>query len=205
MQLYELFSIAPTSIYEEIFSALNNKQRRAMMGQYTPHKSSKFVSLKTRQAADPSLIFGKIVEKKENLPLEELMRAWFLKKQRSLLSDALDWAGIPHEDGVTNDELDAITKAPLSNLEELVTLLIGKEYPPAHVLMYLAAIGCDGALHVDALRQVVIEWGGEDMLPKPGEEADDEEDGEEESAPEAEEAAGDVAEEETGDGKVAAE
>jgi len=174
MQLYELFSIAPASIYEEIFTSMNNKQRRAMMGQYSGHKSGKFVSLKSRQKADPSVIFEKIIEREENLPLEELMRIWFLKKQRNMLGDALDWAGIPHEDGVTNDELDAITKAPLENLEELVKLLSEKEYPVEHILMYLAAIGCEGAFYVEPLRQVVIEWGGEEMLPQPVEEDEEE-------------------------------
>ncbi len=167
MEIYDLMGIIPKELAEEMISVLNHQQRRALAKRYVPTKRPKgYVSLKHRVKADPEKIFSAISQRRESLPGEEIIRAWMLAKKRDLLIAALDWAGIPHENGVTSQELDAITNAPPKELARLTKSLLDAGFSLEDVLIYLAVIRTNYYLEIKEFRNLVASWGGEELLPE---------------------------------------
>ncbi len=65
-----------------------------------------------------------------------LIRAWLLKKYQGLLADFLDALGIPHKEGVVEEDLPKTMDE--AKLRAAVDLVLGK-YPPEVVAVYLNA------------------------------------------------------------------
>ena len=167
MELYQIVDKVPGTIASEIFASLNHKQRRVYIGRYQPRKSTKFVSLKSKTELDIPVVLSAMAKAKENLPVEELLRSWFLSKKRDFLATALDFADIPNQDGVTDNELDAITKAPLKNLAALVNHLRDKGFSLEETVLYLITIGCENFAYIKEFRDILTTWNAQSLLPEP--------------------------------------
>ncbi len=166
MELFELAKLLPEPMCNEVFSCLNHQQRRALSGKYMPKKKSAFISLSSRVVADPVTIFAAMSERRENLPIEEILRNWLLNKKREMLKAALDFVKIPHSEGVTSNDLDAITMSPAVEFVKLVKNLKDAGFTFEEQIIYYCAIGGENYLRVKELREVVKSWGGEGNLPQ---------------------------------------
>lgn len=73
----------------------------------------------------------------DNLALALLLE-WLMRHHRQLLVDYLDFLGVTHRQGETDEDF-CVTQPP-EKLREGVTELL-KKYPPAHVATYLLIVG----------------------------------------------------------------
>lgn len=73
----------------------------------------------------------------DNLALALLLE-WLMRHHRQMLVDYLDFLGVKHTSGETDDDF-CVTNPPEKLREGVAELL--KKYPPAHVATYLLLVG----------------------------------------------------------------
>jgi|GEM_PF-656324 len=89
---------------------------------------------------------------------EELLKAWLYTK-RPMLTTALDFFGVEHEDGLTDKDLSAFEKAEVETLEKLIKELQAKECLIEDIAIYFQFMHIDNALKVAAIKKVFGDWG----------------------------------------------
>jgi hypothetical protein len=72
---------------------------------------------------------------------EELVRV-YLMTRRGLLGDALDAIGITHDDGLTDEDLDAFARLEAADLSEL-RVELSKQHDAVDVDLYLRFMGAE--------------------------------------------------------------
>lgn len=124
----------------EIYGSCSRKIRNMLEGMYGKKaKKGRKVSLKSLKDKDGAALAVRdgLVAAGEHQTAEELLKTWLLTR-RELLKDALDYFQIPHEDGITDAELDVIEKAEAEALTALVNHLTEKGHALQEVSIYLA-------------------------------------------------------------------
>jgi len=153
----ELLSRLDEDKIVEIYSALSRRVRNMLEGQFAKkhHKGLK-VSLKSgRERTATALAVREGIVKEQNGQMaEELFRTWLYGK-RDMLKSALDFLGVPNEDGLTTDELTVVEKAEAAKLSELVAYLTGQGYPLIDVAIYLAFLKAENLAECPDLAQAL--------------------------------------------------
>lgn len=124
----EVVSASPRKVREELYRRLGLK----------PKKNSAF-ALKKAEDDDRSGRLLAAIQNGEAVAdevLEELIRS-YLSFRRELLADALDHFEIPHENGLTDQEIDFLSELPKDKATALRKLLLSK-HQPADVDLYFA-------------------------------------------------------------------
>ena len=124
----EVVGASPRRVREELYRRLGFKRKKAQN-----------FDLKKRKEDDRAVRLLTAIKNGEPVAdevLEELIRS-YLSVRRELLSDALDHFQIPHENGLTDSEIDFLSELPKEKAEALRTLLLAK-HEPADVELYFA-------------------------------------------------------------------
>lgn len=124
----EVVGASPRKVREELYRRLGLK----------PKKTSAFAIKKTDDDDRAEKLLAAL---QNGAPvadevLEELIRN-YLYIRRELLADALDHFKIPHQNGLTDEEIDFLTELPKDKSAELKKLLLAK-HQPADVELYFA-------------------------------------------------------------------
>jgi len=93
-----------------------------------------FIERQPREQQHETMV-GTLTRTALELAAANLIRAWLLKKYKSMLGDFLDALGITHKDGVVDDLPADMDEA---KLRQAVDALLAK-YPPEAVAVYLNA------------------------------------------------------------------
>jgi len=93
-----------------------------------------FIERQPREQQHETMV-GTLTRPALELAAANLIRAWLLKKYKSMLGDFLDALGITHKDGVVDDLPADMDEA---KLRQAVDALLAK-YPPEAVAVYLNA------------------------------------------------------------------
>lgn len=131
----EILSASPKRFREDLFRRAGV---RVKTGAFSLASSSKG-QLKTEKLLDAMREGAEIGDD----VLEEAIRN-YLYTRRQMLADALDHFQIPHENGLTDHDLDFIGKLPPDKVEALKKALEAK-YTPEDVALYLAFMNFPGA------------------------------------------------------------
>lgn len=124
----EVVGASPRKIREELYRRLGVKAK----------KSSAF-AIKKSEDDDRAKKLLAAIQNGESVAdevLEELIRNYLYVK-RDMLGDALDHFQIPHENGLTDEEIDFLSELPKEKSAELKKLLLAK-HSPADVELYFA-------------------------------------------------------------------
>ncbi|MBX2812317.1 MAG: hypothetical protein KTR25_10930 [Myxococcales bacterium] len=127
-----IVSASPRKFREELFKRFGIKSRAAGGGFKLSAKNDararKFLELLQADIEVPDEV------------LQELARNYLYLK-RSMLADALDHLDVPHQDGLTDRELDFIAKLPGEEIQDLRDSLQSKGHTERDVLLYLCFLG----------------------------------------------------------------
>lgn len=131
----EVLAASPRQFREELFRRAGIKAKK---------KGAKFSLTAARDTLDAkvkrfidALRNGEDLGSDGDEALEEVIRNYLYTK-RSLLADALDHFGIPHDNGLTDADLDFIEELTAEQGTALRGLLLEKKHDPADVDLYLA-------------------------------------------------------------------
>ena len=130
----EIFAVNPRNVREALFSRLGIKAQTRRIGLRTGKSADRVRALYDRLVTEAG--------KMERDLASELLRNW-LFTQRAMLSDALNYFGIKHDNGLTDQEIDFFEKLENEKVIELCKLLVpkhGKE-PVSIYLRYLKVPG----------------------------------------------------------------
>lgn len=124
----EVVSASPRKLREEIYRRLGVKAK----------KNSSFSLKKSEDDDRAKKLFASLQngEPVADEVLEELIRN-YLYVRRELLADALDHFQVPHENGLTDAEIDFLSELPKEKSAELRKLLLAK-HQPQDVELYFA-------------------------------------------------------------------
>jgi hypothetical protein len=118
---------SPKAVRETIFARLGIKPKA------TP--KTRFAKPGAKTEEQLHALHEALQEVDDNEVAEELLRNYFLKR-RALLGAALDYLKIPHEDGLTNAELDAFAKLTPTEGKKLLESL-AKDHDRGDAELYL--------------------------------------------------------------------
>lgn len=124
----EVVNASPRKLREELYRRLGVKAK----------KNSSF-SLKKAEDDDRAKKLFAALQNGEPVAdevLEELIRN-YLYIRRELLADALDHFQVPHQNGLTDEEIDFLSELPKEKSTELRKLLLAK-HQPQDVELYFA-------------------------------------------------------------------
>jgi hypothetical protein len=108
---------SPKQVREMIFDRLDIKKKQT--------NSMKFVKPGEKNEERVRALFDKLKTEEDEEVAEELLRNYFLKR-RPLLGDALDAIGVPHQEGLTDQELDKFEKMSKAEATKLLASLSAK-------------------------------------------------------------------------------
>lgn len=126
----KIFNEAPKQLRDIMFSRLSVKAP----------KSKSIVPIPGGQAqAKAKALFERLTQYEDNEGCEEVLRAYFYK-QRPLLATALDYLKIPHDKGLTEQDLDIY---PAMSPEQAAALCshLCASHDPLDVRLYLKFMG----------------------------------------------------------------
>jgi hypothetical protein len=158
MEYAELLGRIDDEKMMEIYASCSRKIRNMLDGLYGKKvKKGRMVSLKSLKdkSGQALLVRDGIVATGENQTAEELLKTWLYAK-RPMLAAALDFCGIENDDGITDQELDALEKAEPEKLEQLVAHLTGSGYDVKDVAIYLAFLKVQNFEKVPILTQSLL-------------------------------------------------
>jgi hypothetical protein len=128
----DILDHSPKQVREMIFNRLGIKKK--------PTTSLKFVKPGEKNEERARALFGRLRDDDDEEVSEELLRNYFLKR-RPLLAAALDAIGVPHDNGLTDHELDKFEKLPKTEARALEKKL-SAEHDPVDVNLYLRFMKC---------------------------------------------------------------
>ena len=158
------------TMWKDVYGKSSRKVRNMLEGMFTKTKAKKkggMVSLKSksRDKAHLEVRQGLIEEENEQL-CEEVFKTWFMAHQ-SLLEDSLDFFGISHKNGITDEELTPIEEATPEKLSEYISLMQGKGHGVEALSLYLAFVQAKGILKSEAVLKTFQTWQAESSAPQP--------------------------------------
>lgn len=124
----KVVSASPRKFREEIFRRAGVRTKRGASFSLKSNSKNEIRIQKLQRALEDGADVG------ENL-LEELIRN-YLYTRRSMLGDALDFFDVPHDDGLTDSELEFLDDLDIDKGKELRDLLLSK-HDDADVDLYL--------------------------------------------------------------------
>jgi|GEM_PF-2966364 len=123
-----LFKESPKKVREFIFTRFGIKSQSpsafkfAVPGQKTEQQTKAlYQALKTHEDKEVS---------------EEIIRNYLMNK-RQMLADTLDHLKIPHDKGLTENDIDVFASFPDEQIQTIVDYLVGLGHPREDALLYL--------------------------------------------------------------------
>lgn len=126
-RFFALFTESPKQVRELIF------ERLAIQPKALP--KTRFPKPGAKNEARMLALFEFLQGTDDEQVADELLRNYFLKR-RGILGAALDHLGIPHEEGLTNDELDKFEKLSVAEGEKLFKA-VSEKHDANDVELYL--------------------------------------------------------------------
>lgn len=120
-RFFAVFLESPKQVRELIFDRLQIEG--------APLPKTKFPKPGAKTEARMKALFEFLQKTDDEQVADELLRNYFLKR-RAILAAALDHLGIPHEDGLTNDELDRFEKLSAAEADKLFAAVAAKSDAP---------------------------------------------------------------------------
>ena len=124
----EVITSSSRQLREILFSQMNIKLKKKNLGLHVHEKRDERIRKlheKLKQASG----------KRETDICRELVRTWLYSK-RAMLKSALDFLGVPNEDGLVDTEIDFFKELSLERVRELKAHLCEK-FSPEHVKIYM--------------------------------------------------------------------
>ncbi len=159
-------------MWKAVYGKSSRKVRNMLEGMFSKAKGKSkkkggMVSLKSknRDRAHLEVRQGMLEEENEQL-CEEVFKTWFMAHQ-SLLEDSLDYFGIAHKNGITDDELTAIEEATAEKLNEFLSHMEEKGHKLEEVSLYLAFVQAENLTKSDKAMDIFKTWQKDSTAPQP--------------------------------------
>ena len=141
-----LRGVAPEK-FGEIFSASSRKARETYfhrLGIRKAKQSNRLSRLAAHSEARTQALWEVLRETDDDELCREVLQTWLLTK-RPLLSDALDYLGVEHQDGLTDaEDLDAkFEKMGAPDIKAMLKALTAKKHDAGEIALYLKFMGVD--------------------------------------------------------------
>lgn len=124
----EMMAVSPRQVREILYSQLGIKGKSKSLLKNLQQKKEERI-LKLHESLKQSK------SKRESEVCKELIRNWLYSK-RPMLKSALDFLGVPNENGLIDSEPTLFTELPKEKVKSLFDHL-ATEFPKEHVAIYL--------------------------------------------------------------------